>query len=738
MVTSRQKIGNQKLETGTGKLEMGSQKPGTIFGIRISIFGVLLLSAFCFLPCSFPQQPQAQSGQPLYPVNAKYVNGVAPGYWPTAGGGLTLNLSAGTALCGNPPAPVTYPGGTLTLAAGATSYVYLDPAANCAPASVVFLSPPAAPAPSQVAGGSLGARTYYVKTTYVNANGETSLSPEATFAVSADDLLQVASPPAVAGATGWNLYVSDSSGKEAIQNPDSPMAIGTAWTEPASGAPYLGGFPGPGSNSTGLQPGQIPLAKVITASGSFTSITDLRSWSVDPGSQAPVFRVNLMPGSDLGAKLAACIAQLPASGGTCDARELTGNQTISANPFANLAQFTSLTVLFGQGTITTVPLIMPSNIQQGIVIRGAGSNATLFTPSSANQPVFQGARAAGPDGSTCDQCFLGNFAVVANPSGSTGTAIDTTGFRDSTFEDIQYFDSSRGWLEGAGNWNSFFHSASYPTPDYLNRIIHPIIDGGGSPATVFLFDNGGTGNAGYNAQVTLIENPEIYGASNITTIFDLQHSGGVTIRGGLIEADPNAKILVPGTFTTFENVWIDTNAGATLISPQTDSSGSSNNVVFRNNWLATSGWNFTIPSWASDWMVAGNEPSAHLTVTDDGSNDFIQYGATVNSLKAIRAVITGTNTVTFSPTPTFDASLGNTQKITLTGNVTSATVSNTTAGEQLNFIICQDSTGGRTFAWPANVKGGMTVGATASKCSAQSFLFDGTNAYAQGPGSSNM
>lgn len=102
------------------------------------------------------------------------------------------------------------------------------------------------------------------------------------------------------------------------------------------------------------------------------------------------------------------------------------------------------------------------------------------------------------------------------------------------------------------------------------------------------------------------------------------------------------------------------------------------------------------------------------------------------------AVISGLNTVTFSSTPTFDARLGNTQKITLTGNVTSSTLSNATAGEQVNFIICQDATGSRTFTWPSNVKGGMTIGSTASRCNAQNFIFDGTNAYALSSGVTNM
>ena len=97
------------------------------------LLGLVLLLAFStWHPApAFAQQPVAQQGQPLYPVNAKYVNGVAPGYWPTAGGGLTLNLSAGTANCGG---IVTYAGGTLTMTASTTNYVYLNTSSSCAPA----------------------------------------------------------------------------------------------------------------------------------------------------------------------------------------------------------------------------------------------------------------------------------------------------------------------------------------------------------------------------------------------------------------------------------------------------------------------------------------------------------------------------------------------------------------------------------------------------------------------------
>lgn len=82
-------------------------------------------------PLLLAQQPQTQTA-PLYDVNAKYVNGVAPGYAPTAGSGLTLNLGGGTANCSG--TVVTYAAGTLTMTASTTNYVYLNTASSCVPA----------------------------------------------------------------------------------------------------------------------------------------------------------------------------------------------------------------------------------------------------------------------------------------------------------------------------------------------------------------------------------------------------------------------------------------------------------------------------------------------------------------------------------------------------------------------------------------------------------------------------
>ena len=89
-------------------------------------------------------------------------------------------------------------------------------------------------------------------------------------------------------------------------------------------------------------------------------------------------------------------------------------------------------------------------------------------------------------------------------------------------------------------------------------------------------------------------------------------------------------------------------------------------------------------------------------------------------------------TVTFSATPIFDASTASTFKFTLTGNVTSSTLTNAVAGEPLAFEICQDVTGGRTFVPPANVQSWVTIPIGANACVLETFIYDGTNAVADG------
>jgi hypothetical protein len=98
----------------------------------------LLLALAFFAPVAvFAQQPQAANTPPVAPifdVNAKFIQGVAIGYAPTAGSGLTLNLGPGTSFCAGAIVNYGPTSGTLTMANSVTNYVYLDGSGGCVPA----------------------------------------------------------------------------------------------------------------------------------------------------------------------------------------------------------------------------------------------------------------------------------------------------------------------------------------------------------------------------------------------------------------------------------------------------------------------------------------------------------------------------------------------------------------------------------------------------------------------------
>lgn len=169
--------------------------------------------------------------------------------------------------------------------------------------------------------------------------------------------------------------------------------------------------------------------------------------------------------------------------------------------------------------------------------------------------------------------------------------------------------------------------------------------------------------------------------------------------------------------------WSVSNAGASNIA-----------VLGETSSAYTTGGAF---AWAGNSTTILHYPSELRMGTGTATPPALTLDAN-KTLIAGRSIVSALNDVSFSATPTFNASLGNTQKITLTSNVTSSTLSNATQGQGLDFLICQDSTGSWTFVWPSNVKGAMTIGSTLSTCSSQSFIFDGINAYATSAGVTNL
>lgn len=122
----------------------------------------------------------------------------------------------------------------------------------------------------------------------------------------------------------------------------------------------------------------------------------------------------------------------------------------------------------------------------------------------------------------------------------------------------------------------------------------------------------------------------------------------------------------------------------------------------------------------------------YLDIADDGTpanptsistkHSFISYGFIAQAITASGAF-------------TVNADNGGLERITLTANSTLSSIGGSDDAQRILFKICQNATGGFTFAWPANVHGAGTVGAAANSCSQQAFTFDQPSAtwFAEGP-----
>ncbi len=120
--------------------------------------------------------------------------------------------------------------------------------------------------------------------------------------------------------------------------------------------------------------------------------------------------------------------------------------------------------------------------------------------------------------------------------------------------------------------------------------------------------------------------------------------------------------------------------------------------------------------------VFGNDTNINLTLKAKGTG----------AVKTADAFVSPLTPVTFSATPAFDASLGNSFKMTLTANVTSSTIANVQTGQFITLLLCQDGTGNRAMTWPSNLKlsgGSFTLTTTAAKCDSLTAVYDGSNWY---------
>ncbi|HEV7672995.1 MAG TPA: hypothetical protein VGQ12_00550 [Candidatus Angelobacter sp.] len=199
---------------------------------------------------------------------------------------------------------------------------------------------------------------------------------------------------------------------------------------------------------------------------------------------------------------------------------------------------------------------------------------------------------------------------------------------------------------------------------------------------------GGAGPVANGSVILTLSNPAATviatgGAATPVYTINLDANGNMP----LTQVIGNSALTPPGTFYTAQ-LFTLANGGGTLISTQT-------------------------------WIVGPSAPY---------SGTLYPNVMVLPAVSFVGAVTVPSSTVTFSATPTFNAATVSKFYITLTGNVTSSTLTGAVKDQLVIFVISQDGVGSRTFAWPTNVKG-QSIAPGAGLTSTQAFSSDGTNLW---------
>lgn len=190
-------------------------------------------------------------------------------------------------------------------------------------------------------------------------------------------------------------------------------------------------------------------------------------------------------------------------------------------------------------------------------------------------------------------------------------------------------------------------------------------------------------------------------------IFGWCEQGGQTVTTAGLSSTSTVQGSFPGcTVTVFDAGTVD------IASIFSDNVGTGKANPFTAD-LTTGFWFFYADNSRYDVQLSGGGIPAPFTLTDVQTTDG-QGGIF--------------STVAFSATPVFDLSIGDIFEITLTGNVTSSTITNPSTSKKITIIVKQDGTGGRTFVWPTDtVRRLALVDTNANAVTVVSYFYDGAN-----------
>jgi hypothetical protein len=199
----------------------------------------------------------------------------------------------------------------------------------------------------------------------------------------------------------YPTYADAVAGTNANANPVVLDAFGRANIWLQGGTAYRIRIIAPGTGGTACNGDVTPTgADIKVIDGVTTGISVINALTING-----VQMCDQYPGSTAGAKIAACFAALPTTGGVADACGIQGAQVIASDPFNGVTKPVVLK-LCGATYVQSVPVTVPSNItlQMG---QGALFSVNTGQTLTVNGPM---------DGSSLSEHFSGSGTVTLNNS----------------------------------------------------------------------------------------------------------------------------------------------------------------------------------------------------------------------------------------------------------------------------------------------------------------------------------
>ena len=313
--------------------------------------------------------------------------------------------------------------------------------------------------------------------------------------------------------------------------------------------------------------------------------------------------------------------------------------------------------------------------------------------------------------------FLGPISILAQSTTVTGTIVDQGSVTWSNAQ-ITITLQAPANINGPFTWSGGAYNAG-PQTIYADGAGHfsislPTISAMSNPALLWRFV------IAPNASVPAI-------ALNIATTGGTQDiSSAITAAAPAITGI--ASVPVPRAYTT-GSIMVPPNMGGIVFNTTTGMFEYWDGSTWSTLTTGTAS-----PVGPASGDLSGTYPgptvsTAHITSGNIGGATTI-FG--VNWTEEVLA---------FTATPTFSNTVL-TSIITMTGNITSMVISSGLyAGQPKVITFCQDGVGNHTATGvPSNVRGFFLIGATASKCSSQTFVWSTNQSawMAQNPGVTNF